>query len=72
MGVVTEFKDGVNFIAEVLFFPHDPSSITPSSVVAVLECIRILLTEHGSYKFLNTFWKRISQKWLKTNDGYRP
>ncbi|KAG2675394.1 hypothetical protein I3760_12G002000 [Carya illinoinensis] len=72
MGVVTEFKDGVKFIADGLFFPQDPSIITSANVVAMLECIHILLHDHGSYKFPDTFWKIISQKWLKTNDGYRP
>ncbi|KAG6632785.1 hypothetical protein CIPAW_12G002200 [Carya illinoinensis] len=60
IGVVTEFKDG------------DTSIITLAYVVAMLECIHILLHDHGSYKFPDTFWNRISQKWLKTNDGYRP
>ncbi|KAF5445149.1 hypothetical protein F2P56_034218 [Juglans regia] len=73
IGVVTEFKDGVKFIADGLFLPQDPSIITPANVVALLECIRILLHDHGgSYKFPDTFCKRISKKWLKTNDGYRP
>ncbi|KAG6624974.1 hypothetical protein CIPAW_16G063700 [Carya illinoinensis] len=73
IGVVTEFKDGVKFIVVGLFFPQDPSIITPANVVALLECIRILLHDHaGSYKFPDSFYKRISQKWLKTNDGYRP
>ncbi|KAF5445155.1 hypothetical protein F2P56_034224 [Juglans regia] len=73
IGVVTEFKDGVKFIADGLFFPQDPCIMTPANVVALLECIRILLHDHGgSYKFPDTFCERISQKWLKTNDGYRP
>ncbi|KAG2675395.1 hypothetical protein I3760_12G002100 [Carya illinoinensis] len=71
MGIVTEFKDGVKFIADGLFFPLDPS-ITHANVVAMLECIHILLHDHVCYKFPDTFWKIISQKWLKTNDGYRP
>ncbi|XP_040998161.1 uncharacterized protein LOC121244205 [Juglans microcarpa x Juglans regia] len=72
IGVFTEFKDGVKFIADGLFFPN-PSIITLANVVALLECIHILLHDHGgSYKFPDTFCKRISQKWLKMNDGYRP
>ncbi|XP_040998428.1 uncharacterized protein LOC121244429 [Juglans microcarpa x Juglans regia] len=73
IGVVIEFEDGAKFIADGLFFPQDPSIITPANVVSLLECIRILLHDHaGSYKFPDTFYRRISQKWLKTNDGYRP
>ncbi|XP_041022940.1 uncharacterized protein LOC121263964 [Juglans microcarpa x Juglans regia] len=72
IGVVTEFKGGVKFIADGLFFPQDLYVITPANAVAILECIHILLHDHGSYKFPDTFCKRISQKWLKTNDGYRP
>ncbi|KAG6672488.1 hypothetical protein I3842_16G059700 [Carya illinoinensis] len=73
IGVVTEFKDGVKFIVDGLFFPQDPSIITPANVVALLEFIRILLHDHeGRYKFPETFCERISKKWLKTNDGYRP
>ncbi|KAF5455096.1 hypothetical protein F2P56_024709 [Juglans regia] len=70
MGVVTEVKDGVKFVAASLFFPRDPSRITPANVLALLECISILLNENN-YSFPNTFMKRISQKWLKTHDGYR-
>ncbi|XP_035549983.1 uncharacterized protein LOC108983697 [Juglans regia] len=72
IGIVTEFKDGVKLIADGISFPQDPSIITPANVVAMLECIRFLFRDHGSYKFPDTFWKRISQKWLKTNYGYRP
>ncbi|KAG7954179.1 hypothetical protein I3843_11G002800 [Carya illinoinensis] len=71
MGVVTEFKDGVKLVAATLCFPRDPSRITPANVLALLECISILLNEKN-YSFPDTFMKRISQKWLKTYDGYRP
>ncbi|KAG6672485.1 hypothetical protein I3842_16G059500 [Carya illinoinensis] len=73
IGVVTKFKDGVKFIADGVFSPQDPFIITPANVVALLEFIPILLHDHaGSHKFPDSFYRRISQKWLKTNDGYRP
>ncbi|KAG6624971.1 hypothetical protein CIPAW_16G063400 [Carya illinoinensis] len=73
IGVVTKFKDGVKFIADGVFSPQDPFIITPANVVALLEFILILLHDHaGSHKFPDSFYRRISQKWLKKNDGYRP
>jgi hypothetical protein len=71
MGVVVHIKDGVKFIAAGLDFPSDPSHISPGNVLALLECIRILLQDRN-YSFPNIFWKRVSQKWLKTRVGHRP
>ncbi|KAB1210017.1 hypothetical protein CJ030_MR6G023566 [Morella rubra] len=71
MGVVIDFKDGVDFVAAGLYFPGDPSCITPSNVLALLECFRILLQD-GNYSFPDSVRTRISKKWLKTYDGYRP
>ncbi|KAL9303441.1 hypothetical protein ACSQ67_020704 [Phaseolus vulgaris] len=36
-GVVTELKDGVNFVLEHLNFPSDPSTIAPESVFSFLK-----------------------------------
>ncbi|XP_059440914.1 uncharacterized protein LOC132173427 [Corylus avellana] len=71
MGVVVDIKDGVKFIAVGLDFPPDPSHISPGNVLSLLGCIRILLQDRN-YSFPNIFWKRVSQKWLKTHVGHRP
>uniref|UniRef100_A0A2N9J2L5 Sacsin/Nov domain-containing protein n=1 Tax=Fagus sylvatica TaxID=28930 RepID=A0A2N9J2L5_FAGSY len=71
MGVVVEFKDGAKFVAAGLLSPLDPTCITPANVFSLLECIRILLKDKN-YSFPDAFFKNISQKWLKTTNGYRP
>ncbi|KAK0584559.1 hypothetical protein LWI29_015151 [Acer saccharum] len=67
MGVVIKLEDGVNFVANSLCFPSNPSRITRVNVLSLLECIRILQKKGCS--FPESFWKKISQKWLKTNAG---
>ncbi|KAF3970889.1 hypothetical protein CMV_005461 [Castanea mollissima] len=71
MGVVVEFKDGAKFVAAGLHFPMDPACITNENVFSLLECIRIL-NEGVNYSFPDPFFKKISRKWLKTTNGYRP
>ncbi|XP_062115851.1 uncharacterized protein LOC133829994 [Humulus lupulus] len=73
MGVVTDFKDGVEIIATCLYF-HDVSRITSSSALSLLECIKILLKK-TDYSFPESFpvnfRKELSKEWLKTYVGYR-
>ncbi|XP_059444849.1 uncharacterized protein LOC132176607 isoform X3 [Corylus avellana] len=71
MGVVVDLKDGVKSVAAGLYFPLYPAWITPGNVLALLECIRILLQDKN-YSFPDNFRKVVSQKWLKTCVGYRP
>ncbi|KAM6594754.1 hypothetical protein CsatA_002457 [Cannabis sativa] len=70
MGVVLDFKDGVNFVAGGLRF-HDINLITPSNALSLLKCIRLLM-QKKDYTFPENFSKELSRDWLKTNDGYRP
>ncbi|XP_061338867.1 uncharacterized protein LOC133285633 [Gastrolobium bilobum] len=70
MGVITDFKLGVNFVTSSLRFPADPSSITPENVFSLLECIQLLLNRHQPLK--DDFTKGLSKHWLKTHAGYRP
>ncbi|XP_057750297.1 uncharacterized protein LOC130968840 [Arachis stenosperma] len=69
MGVITELKLGVDFVSSCLRFPSDPSSITPESVLSLLECIRLLLQR--SHSLNEDFKKRLSKQWLNTNAGHR-
>ncbi|RDX71797.1 hypothetical protein CR513_48797, partial [Mucuna pruriens] len=76
MGVITEFKHGLNFVTTCLRFPSDPSSITHESVFSLLECIRLL---HQRYKSLEDHFtkelsktKELTKHWLRTHAGYRP
>ncbi|KAH7510806.1 hypothetical protein FEM48_ZijujUnG0086000 [Ziziphus jujuba var. spinosa] len=71
MGAIVGFKDGAKFVANGLYLPRDPSSITPTSALSLLECIKILLSDQ-SYSFPDAFMKKVSQAWLKTHAGYRP
>ncbi|KAF9668074.1 hypothetical protein SADUNF_Sadunf15G0089500 [Salix dunnii] len=70
MGVVVEFKDGVEFVAAALYFPLNPCHITSENVFSLLECIRILLQEKD-YSFPYNFLKNVRREWLKTHVGYR-
>ncbi|KAB5525185.1 hypothetical protein DKX38_022934 [Salix brachista] len=70
MGVVVEFKDGVEFVAAALYFPLNPCHITSECVFSLLECIRILLQEKD-YSFPHNFRKHVRREWLKTHVGYR-
>ncbi|XP_059644204.1 uncharacterized protein LOC132285978 [Cornus florida] len=70
MGVVVDFKDGYKFVISGLYLPSNPSSITPVNVNSLLECIRNFLKEPNA-SLPDNFLKKASQKWLKTNAGYR-
>ncbi|CAI0453565.1 unnamed protein product, partial [Linum tenue] len=70
IGVVVSLKDGAKFVPSCLYFPEDPSTISPSNVRSLLECIRILL-EEKEYSFPKSFIDKVSGEWLKTVFGYR-
>ncbi|AET01325.1 ATP/DNA-binding protein [Medicago truncatula] len=70
IGVVTELKDGLRFVAECLNFPSNPSTISPESVFSLLECIQLLIQDNN-LAFEDDFRGRLSQNWLKTHAGYR-
>lgn len=69
LGVTIKYKDGVMFVAAGVYFPQDPSTITPESVFSLLQCIQILMKD--GYTLTDAFRKKVSQSWLKTNAGYR-
>ncbi|XP_058745312.1 uncharacterized protein LOC131618061 [Vicia villosa] len=71
IGVVTELKDGVKFVPECLNFPSDPSTISPESVIYLLEWFQLLMQDN-KLSIGNDFRKRLSKSWLKTHVGYRP
>ncbi|CAI0453536.1 unnamed protein product [Linum tenue] len=70
LGVVVSLKDGAKFVPFCLYFPEDPSTIAPSSVLSLLQCIRILL-EQKDYSFPESFIGKVSSEWLRTCVGYR-
>ncbi|KAJ9676550.1 hypothetical protein PVL29_021858 [Vitis rotundifolia] len=69
LGVTIKYKDGVRFVAAGVYFPQDPSTITPESAFSLLQCIQILMKD--GYTLTDAFRKKVSQSWLKTNAGYR-
>ncbi|CAL0313580.1 unnamed protein product [Lupinus luteus] len=72
-GVVTEFKDGLEFVPKCLNFPSDPSSIIPESVFSLLECFKHIMQKNNDTIALDEdLSKRLSKNWLKTHAGYRP
>lgn len=69
MGVVVDFEKGAHFVLSNIFFPREPTSITPSSVISLLQCIR--KTKPCVQKFPKPLLEKIHQtKWLKTTLGY--
>ncbi|XP_065872779.1 uncharacterized protein [Euphorbia lathyris] len=69
LGVVAEYGHGFKFVIASVYFPLDTSSITPASVLSLLECIRKYLEKNDSLPEI--FMKKVSVKWLKTQCGYR-
>ncbi|KAJ8772448.1 hypothetical protein K2173_027625 [Erythroxylum novogranatense] len=70
MGVVTDLKNGVEFVVENLRSrPFMECTITPSNVQALLDCISLLL-KNKDYSFPSAFLKETSGPWLKTYAGY--
>ncbi|XAR67863.1 hypothetical protein NMG60_11002793 [Bertholletia excelsa] len=70
LGVVLAFKDGCRFVADGLWLPSDPCSLTPANVYSLLKYIRCL--QEKMVPLPETFVKKIvDKKWLKTNAGHR-
>jgi len=69
-GVVTELKDGVEFVLKYLSFPSDPSTIAPERVFSLLDCFRIQ-SEEALLPLDEVFREKLSTNWLKTHNGYR-
>ncbi|KAJ9676552.1 hypothetical protein PVL29_021860 [Vitis rotundifolia] len=69
LGVTIKYRDGVRFVAAGICFPQDPSTITPESVLSLLQCIRIL--QKYDPRLPDIFRQKVSQSWLKTYYGYR-
>ncbi|TXG65723.1 hypothetical protein EZV62_006998 [Acer yangbiense] len=67
MGVVIKLEDGVKFVADSLCFPSNPYRITHVNALSLLKCIRIL--QEKGHSFPESFSRKASQKWLKTNAG---
>ncbi|CAN7099299.1 uncharacterized protein LOC103873116 isoform X2 [Brassica rapa] len=68
LGVTVELKQGVNHLVSSLSLPDESSSITPSSVLSLLECVTFLI-EDGR-KLTQEFLDKVSVRWLKTQAGY--
>ncbi|KAK9928978.1 hypothetical protein M0R45_026089 [Rubus argutus] len=71
LGVVVEYKEGVNFVASCLHLHKDPSRISPVNALALLDCIRVLQEKDYTFPDDSQFMKRVSQAWIKTHAGYR-
>ncbi|XP_022135202.1 uncharacterized protein LOC111007222 isoform X2 [Momordica charantia] len=69
MGVVTDFKDGAQMVADGLYLPQNPVNITSENVLSLLDCIRTLMEKN--YSFSDNFSRKVSQRWLKTSFGYQ-
>ncbi|KAK4849791.1 hypothetical protein QYF36_000812 [Acer negundo] len=67
MGVVIKLEDGVKFVTDSLCFPSNPCRITRVNALSLLKCIRIL--QEKRHSFPESFLRKVSQKWLKTNAG---
>ncbi|XP_044491888.1 uncharacterized protein LOC123215739 [Mangifera indica] len=67
MGVIVRLQDGVEFVVNGLLNFVNPSSLTPANVLALLKCIR--LSEEKKYSLPDSFYKKVSNKWLKTYDA---
>ncbi|KAK3183205.1 hypothetical protein Dsin_030491 [Dipteronia sinensis] len=67
MGVIIKLEDGVKFVADSLCFPSNPCRITRVNALSLLKCIQILHKKEHS--FPESFSRKVSQKWLKTNAG---
>ncbi|KAK0600532.1 hypothetical protein LWI29_015918 [Acer saccharum] len=67
IGVVIKLEDGVKFVADSLCFPSNPYRITHVNALSLLKCIRIL--QEKGHSFPESFSRKVSQKWLKTNAG---
>lgn len=58
IGVITELKDGLGFVAECLNFPFDASNISPESMFSLLERI-LLLMRYSKFTIEGDFRKRL-------------
>ncbi|KAJ4728849.1 DNA binding ATP binding [Melia azedarach] len=67
MGIIVAFEEGAQFVAAGLCFPLNPCHITRANVVSLLKCIRIL--QGKNHDFPESFFQKVSQKWLKTSSA---
>ncbi|KAF6137957.1 hypothetical protein GIB67_041830 [Kingdonia uniflora] len=70
LGVAGTIKTGTKFVADHINFPRNSTTVTPSTVMSFLECIRNLLEDHNGV-LPDKFLGKISTRWLKTSMGYR-
>ncbi|XP_050376688.1 uncharacterized protein LOC126794087 [Argentina anserina] len=71
LGVIVEYKEGLNLVASSLNLPKDSSRIFPVNVLALLECVRVLQAKGHTFLHEADFMKKVSQAWIKTHAGYR-
>ncbi|KAI3950656.1 hypothetical protein MKW92_050560 [Papaver armeniacum] len=69
IGVVAEFSSGMQFVVAGLNIPSNPSVIAASSILSLMNCIKILLKENKELP--KEFLKRVNRRWLKTSMGYK-
>ncbi|XP_031105049.1 uncharacterized protein LOC116009965 [Ipomoea triloba] len=71
MGVATTFKKGTKFVpASIIRLPQNPSCISPSVAFSLLQCIQDLQKDHED-NLISDLVKKLNQKWIKTQGGYR-
>ena len=72
MGVITGFEGGAPFVARGLTRPIEPRFVTDLGTIALLECIKYLISKSKEQTLLdNLFSNLMRSKWLKTRKGYK-
>ncbi|KAI3686354.1 hypothetical protein L1987_80029 [Smallanthus sonchifolius] len=82
LGVTTDFKDGVKFVAAGIFFPHDSSTITPVTVYALLDslkkleeleaCVGVMVHSLMNFETISRIYNYLSEfKWEPVADDSR-
>ncbi|KAF8652236.1 hypothetical protein HU200_062872 [Digitaria exilis] len=69
LGVTVEVKFGARFVIAGLSIPEDPSVLSKSTILLLLECIRNYFTSTTASP--KGFKEKICKEWLKTSMGYK-
>ena len=72
LGAITEFEGGAPFVARGLTRPIEPRFVTDLGTIALLECIKYLISKSKEQTLLdNLFSNLMRSKWLKTRKVYK-
>ena len=72
LGVITGFEGGAPFVARGLTRPIEPRFVTDLGTIALLECIKYLMSKSNDQPLLDNFFSNLMRsKWLKTRKGYK-